>query len=171
MLNGTSTTLRAWAVKDAPNIQKLKNDVDIQTQLMGLPKPNSINNILNWLKSRDKDENMVFFIIARSLDDEAIGYIQLSGIDKFNQFGYLGICLAKEFWGTGCAKESLNLLNEYAISILNLRKILLLVRNDNHRAINFYKKAGFDVIGTLKKHHLIQGIWSDVLMMERVMTS
>ena len=168
MLIGTSTTLRAWTVNDAPNIQKLKNDVDIQTQIMGVPKPNSINKILNWLKSRDKDENIVFFIIARSSDDEAVGYIQLSNIDKFNQFGYLGICLAKEFWGSGYAKESLNLLNEYASSILSLRKILLLVRHDNHRAINFYKKAGFDAIGTLKKHHLIRGIWTDVLMMESV---
>ena len=112
--------------------------------------------------------NMVFFIIARNSDDEAVGYIQLSSIDKFNQFGYLGICLAKEFWGSGYAKESLNLLNDYAISILSIRKILLLVKNDNYRAINFYKKAGFDAIGTLKKHHLIQGIWTDVLMMERV---
>jgi RimJ/RimL family protein N-acetyltransferase len=170
MLIGTSTTLRAWTVKDAHNIQKLKNDVYIQTQLMGVPKPNSINKILNWLKSRDKDENMVFFIIAKSSDDEAIGYVQISNIDKINQFGYLGICLAKEFWGSGYAKESLNLLIEYAISILSLRKILLLVRNDNHRAINFYKKVGFEVIGTLKNHHLIQGVWTDVLMMERVMT-
>ena len=168
MLIGTSINLRAWADKDALNIQKLKNDIDIQTQVMGLPKPNSINKILNWFKSKDKDESVIFFIIARSSDDEAVGYIQLSGIDKFNQFGYLGICLAKECWGAGYAKESLSLLSEYAISILNIRKVLLLVRHDNHRAINFYKKAGYDEVGTLKKHHLFLSGWADILIMERV---
>ena len=66
MLIGTSTTLRAWTVNDAPNIQKLKNDVDIQTQLMGVPKPNSINKILNWLNSRDKDESMVFLLLLEA---------------------------------------------------------------------------------------------------------
>lgn len=168
MLTGTSITLRAWIANDAANIQNLKNDVDIQIQLMGTPKPNSINKILSWFKSRDDAEDMVFFIIATTSNNEAIGYVQLSSIDKFNQFAYLGICLAKEFWGFGYAKESVDLLNEYAINILNLRKTLLLVRHDNHRAINFYKKTGFDEIGTLKKHHLIQGDWIDVLMMERV---
>ena len=169
MLIGTSIVLRAWAINDVPNLQIMKNDIDIQTQLMGTPKPNSTNKILSWLKDRDKDESMVFFVIARSSDDEAVGYIQLSGIDKFDLFGYLGICLAKQFWGKGYAKESLGLLNEYVVNILNLRKILLLVRHDNNRAINFYKKTGFDEIGILKKHHLVQGVWTDVLIMERVM--
>lgn len=167
MLTGTSITLRSWTNDDAPDLQKLKNDIDIQTQLMGTPKPNSVNKILSWLKNRDKDDNMVFFVIARKLDNKVVGYIQLSGIDKFNLFGYLGICVAKEFWGTGYAKESLDLLTQYAINILNLRKILLLVKHDNDRAVSFYKKVGFSVVGVLKEHQLIQGVWADVLMMER----
>ena len=170
MLTGSSILLRSWVSDDAPDMQKLKNDIDLQTQLMGVPKPNSINKIISWLKSRDKDENMVFFVIARKHDNKVIGYIQLSGLDKFNLYGYLGVCLAKEFWGTGSAKESLDLLTEYATNILNLRKIILLVKYDNSRAIRFYKKTGFEEVGTLKKHQLIQGVWVDVLMMERAMT-
>ena len=170
MLTGSSIILRSWVVDDALDIQKLKNDIELQTQLMGVPKPNSINKILSWLKSRDKDENMVFFVIARKLDNKLIGYIQLSGLDKFNLNGYLGVCLAKEFWGDGSAKESLDLLTEYATNILSLRKIILLVKYDNYRAISFYKKTGFEEVGILKKHQLVQGIWIDVLMMERAMT-
>lgn len=170
MLSGTTITLRSWVEKDIPELQKLKNDVEIQTQLMGIPKPNSANKILSWLKNRDEDDAMVFFVVATKHNNKAIGYIQLSGLDKFNLFGYLGICLAKEFWGTGCAIECLNLLVLYSINVLNLRKIILLVKNDNNRAIGFYKKTGFDVVGILKEHQHIQGVWIDVLMMERIIS-
>ncbi len=168
MITGTKIVLRPWAVEDITELQILKNDVDIQTQLMGTPKPHSTNKIRSWLKNRDKDDSIVFFVIATKYDNKAVGYIQLSSLDKFNLFGYLGICLAKEFWGKGYADESLRLLIEYAIDILNLRKIILLVKNDNHRAVGFYKKTGFDAIGILKEHQLIYGVWRDVLMMERI---
>lgn len=170
MITGTKIVLRPWAVEDISELQRLKNDVDIQTQLMGIPRPNSTNKILNWLKNRDKDDSIVFFVIATKHDNKAIGYIQLSSLDKFNLYGYLGICLAKEFWGKGHADESLRLLIEYGIDILNLRKIILLVKNDNDRAIGFYKKTGFDAIGILKEHQLIHGVWTDVLMMERIIS-
>lgn len=160
--------MRCWAIEDALDLQKLKNDIGIQTQLMGTPKPCSINKTIEWLKNKDSEDNAVFFVIARKADNLAIGYIQLTAIDKFNLFGYLGICLAKDYWGTGCAKEALELLSGYSISILNLRKILLLVRHDNDRAIGFYVKLGFEVVGTLKKHQLVHGVWMDVIMMERV---
>ena len=167
MLTGTSISLRCWAIDDVPDLQKLKNDIDIQTQLMGTPKPNSVNKILIWLKSRDEDDSIVFFVISRNLDDKVVGYIQLSSIDKFNLFGYLGICIAKEFWGIGYAQDSLDLITQYALNILNMRKILLLVKHDNDRAISFYRKVGFSVVGVLKEHKLIQGVWADVLMMEK----
>lgn len=168
MLTGLTIFLRPWTLEDIPELQKLKNNVEIQTQLMGTPKPNSTNKILNWLKNRDKDDSVVFFVVATKHDNKAIGYIQLSNLDKFNLFGYLGICLAKEFWGGGYANESLTLLVEYAIDVLNLRKIILLVKSDNKRAIGFYKKTGFGIVGTLKEHQLVYGVWADVLIMERI---
>lgn len=168
MLTGSSITLRCWAIEDAPDLQRLKNDIGIQTQLMGTPKPSSINKIIEWLKNKDNEDSAVFFVIARKSDNLAIGYIQLTVIDKFNLSGYLGICLAKDYWGTGCAKEALELFSGYAISILSLRKILLLVSHDNDRAIGFYLKLGFVVVGRLKKHQLVKGVWTDVIMMERV---
>lgn len=170
MLYGTNVTLRNWSLEDISELQKLRNDLEMQTQLMGTPKPSSSNKVLNWLKNRDRDESIVFFVIALRQSNKAIGYIQLSNIDNFNLFGYLGICLAKEYWGKGYADESLSLLTNYAIDILNLRKILLLVKSDNTRAIGFYKKSRFDEVGLLKKHQLICGTWKDVLMMEKIIS-
>jgi RimJ/RimL family protein N-acetyltransferase len=51
--------------------------------------------------------------------------------------------------------------------MLNLRKIVLLVKQDHLRAIRFYQNNGFEQIGVLKKHYLVNGVWSDVLMMEK----
>ena len=169
MLSGYEIELRPWQLDDLIELKALKNDLEIQAQLMGTIKPNSLNKILNWLKARDKEAATIFFVISRTCDKKVIGYIQISAIDNYNLFGYLGICIAKEFWGSGYAKESLEMLLKYAHNILNLRKVLLNVRNDNKRAIAFYNKVGFNTVGLMKKHQLVGGVWVDVLMMERSM--
>jgi RimJ/RimL family protein N-acetyltransferase len=169
MLSAHKIELRPWHLDDLPELMALKNDPVIQAQLMGTVKPNSLNKILNWLKARDKEPTTIFFVISNINEKRVIGYIQLSEIDKFNLFGFLGICIAKEFWGSGYAKESLELLLKYAHNTLNLRKVLLFVRDDNERAIAFYKKSGFSNVGIMKNHQLVEGVWVDVLMMERFM--
>ncbi len=170
MIEGTSIALRAWDISDIHKIQNLKNDIEMQTHLMGMPTPNSAHKTHLWLKNKDKSDHLVFFVIADKKKNLPIGYIQLSSIDKMTLSGYLGICLSEDFWGTGAAKESLSLLTQYSMEVLNLRKISLLVKHDNARAIQFYKKMSYTIVGVLKKHQLIQGIWTDVIMMERLLT-
>ncbi len=165
MLKSNLLTLRAWSESDIKDIQALKNDIPMQLELMGTPKPNSENSIAKWLKNKDEDDSLVFFVIVNQ-QEHVVGYIQLSDIDKFNYFGYLGICIDKNYWGEGYAQESFYLLTEYAINILNLRKILLYVNSENLRAISFYNKIGFTKVGLLKEHQLVSKKWQDVLLME-----
>jgi diamine N-acetyltransferase len=167
MLTGSSVILRCWNRHDLAVIQELKNDISLQAQLLALPRPSSCHKIQLWLQDRDKDESMVFFIIAEKTNNQAIGYIQLSNLDRFNLIAYLGICITQAYQGTGCAKDALTLLSQYAVDMLNLRKIVLLVKQDHLRAIRFYQNNGFEQIGVLKKHYLVNGVWSDVLMMEK----
>ncbi len=166
MLKSNLLTLRAWSKNDIKEIQALKNDIPIQLELMGTPKPNSENGILKWLKSKDENDNLIFFIIT-DMQEKVVGYIQLSDIDKFNYYGYLGICINQNYWGKGYANEALNLLAEYAVNILSLRKVLLYVRSDNLRALKFYNKVGFNTVGVLKEHQLVSKSWKDVILMEK----
>ncbi len=167
MLSGQLVILREWDELDVNKIQALKNDFELQTQLMGLPKPNSKNKILNWLKSRDSDENLVFFVISNKKND-AIGYIQISNLDKHNHHGYLGICLARDYWGKGFSQEAIDLLLNYAVNFLSLRKVLLIVNRENLRAINFYNKIRFRTIGLLEDHQFVNNTWTDVILMEKI---
>jgi diamine N-acetyltransferase len=84
MLTGSSVILRCWNRHDLAVIQELKNDISLQAQLLALPRPSSCHKIQLWLQDRDKDESMVFFIIAEKTNNQAIGYIQLSNLDRFN---------------------------------------------------------------------------------------
>lgn len=167
MLTGKLVKLRAWCELDIDKLQALKNDFKLQTQLMGVPKPNSKNKILNWLKHRDDDDKLVFFIISDK-NNNAIGYIQISNIDRHNHHGYLGVCLQRDYWGKGLSEEALQLLEDYAATVLGLRKILLIVNTDNLRAINFYKKIDFRTVGTLEDHQFINNTWTDVILMEKL---
>lgn len=167
MITGKLVNLRAWCEADINDLQLLKNDFELQTQLMGVPKPNSANKILNWLHRRDSDEHLVFFVISDK-NNKAIGYIQISNLDKHHHHGYLGICLNKDYWGKGFSQEALKLLQHYASSALGLRKILLIVNRDNSRAINFYNKLNFRTIGVLEDHQFINNSWVDVILMEKL---
>jgi RimJ/RimL family protein N-acetyltransferase len=167
MLFGKHVILRAWSELDVNKLHALKNDFELQTHLMGLPKPNSKNKILSWLKQRDSDESLVFFIISNK-NDEAIGYVQLSNLDRINHNGYLGICLDNDYWGKGFSAEALNLLQDYASNVLGLKKILLLVNRNNLRAIGFYNKINFRTVGFFESHQLINNTWTDVLLMEKL---
>ena len=48
-----------------------------------------------------------------------------------------------------------------------LERLELIVFSDNHRAINLYKKFGFETEGVCRKYALRNGILSDVYRMVR----
>lgn len=169
MLTSKLVNLRAWNEGDVDQLQTLKNDIELQTQLMGVPKPNSKNKILNWLRMKDSDEGLVFFVICNH-KSEALGYVQLSNIDRHNHHGYLGICIHKDYWGKGHARETLQLIEDYSATVLGLKKILLIVNSDNLRAINFYNKIGFRSVGILEGHQFINSHWVDVFLMEKLVS-
>ena len=70
----------------------------------------------------------------------------------------------KDCWGRGIARETLTLVLRRAAA-LGLRKVLLEVASDNPRAIELYRRAGFDNAGVLRRHLPRSEAYVDVLIM------
>lgn len=164
-----SISLRAALDQDFALLARLRNDRMIQNSLLAIAKPNSSARVRAWIARRASDDAGVFFVIADNLEGAAIGFIQASGIDHLHRIAELGICLDATRRGKGYGRQAISLLEKYLIQVLNVRKLWLRVASDNRAAIALYHSSGFKKVGTLKKHHFVNGQFCDVLLMEKLL--
>ena len=75
-----------------------------------------------------------------------------------------GIAVLKEYWGMGIATKMMEQLINHAKQI-GVGRLDLFVITTNERAINLYKKFGFQIEGALKKCHKIGNDYQDEFIM------
>jgi RimJ/RimL family protein N-acetyltransferase len=166
MIEGASIRLRAWQERDLPTLQGLRNDVALQAQLLARARGSDIAQVRDWLERRSNGTDSVLFVIADRHADEALGFIQFTGLDPIDRLADLGICLSPTAQGRGAGTQAITLALPYLREVRRTRKLSLRVRSDNERAIHCYQRLGFQQCGHLRKHTFIDGRWQDVLLME-----
>lgn len=168
MVTGEKVVLRAWLASDLPALQRMRNDLRLQRQLMTQPKGNSPDQVKDWLTARTKSPDGLFLVIACKSSDEAAGYVQIVGMDFVNGLGKLGICIEPAFQGKGYGGEALSLLESYLRDVFHLRKLTLEVLAENDAAIRMYTKHEYREVGCLRAHFFTGGGYSDVIIMEKL---
>jgi RimJ/RimL family protein N-acetyltransferase len=166
MIEGASIRLRTWQERDLPRLQVLRNDVALQAQLLARAQGSNLEQVREWLERRTSGSDSVLFVIADRNEDEALGFIQFTGLDPIDGLADLGICLSPAAQGRGAGTEAITLALPYLVEVQRTRKLNLRVRADNERAIRCYQRLGFQPCGHLRKHIFIDGNWQDVLLME-----
>lgn len=167
MLVGEYVALRAWQTDDLSALQSMRNNLRLQRQLMTQPRGNSLNQVKDWLTTRTTSQSDVFFVIANKTSDQAVGYIQVVGMDFINGTAKLGICITPEAQGKGYGKEALTLLEGYLSSVFRLRKLTLEVLAGNAQAIGLYKKHNYREVGYFREHFHTGSGYEDVVIMEK----
>lgn len=167
MIIGNKTILRAWSGDDLPILQSLRNNLELQLQLMARPKGNSIEQVKEWLTNKTKSSDSLLFIVADKSSNQVAGYIQISKIDPFNGTGWLGICISPDMQGQGYGSEAIRLIEAYLLEVMLLRKLVLEVLAKNKSARRLYARLGFSEIGSLRAHFYIDHAYGDVLLMEK----
>lgn len=167
MLEGASVRLRPWGEPDVPALMDLRNDVALQAQLLARVRGSGPEQVRTWLKDRSAGAGSLLFVIADRSDDTTLGFVQVTDLDLADRRGELGICLRREAQGRGAGTETIGLLLPYLRSVWNLHKLVLRVRADNAGAIRCYVKAGFAECGRFHEHVFIDGVWCDLVLMER----
>ncbi|OAI50964.1 hypothetical protein AYO44_05230 [Planctomycetaceae bacterium SCGC AG-212-F19] len=166
MLNSKATLLRHPCVSDIAVLSKLRNDSELQTQLLSLPRANSEKRVSDWVENILSDPQSLFFIIADRQDNRPLGFVQVRRMDFVHGNGELGICLEREAQGKGHAREAIALVEAHSKQVFRLRKILIQVLASNDRAIRCYEKCGYDRVGIMREHFFYAGCFHDVLIME-----
>ncbi|MFM0338880.1 spermidine N1-acetyltransferase [Paraburkholderia fungorum] len=74
---------------------------------------------------------------------ETVGVVELIELDHIHRRGEFQIIIAPLAQGRGYATAATQLAIDYAFSVLNLRKLYLIVDTSNTAAIRVYEKCGF----------------------------
>ena len=73
-----------------------------------------------------------------------------------------------DFQGQGVGTALLQAAVDLADNWLNLQRLELTVFTDNEPALRLYKKCGFEIEGTLRRHSFRAGQYFDVYYMARL---
>ena len=110
----------------------------------------TIDNELEWI--RKVTANPTDYRCATLVDEVYVGNIYLTDIKEGTAHFHIFIG-DKSYWGKGVAKRASLLILEYAFNVLNIKEVLLRVRNVNTSAYNLYLRLGF-------KDVKVDGIWT-----------
>ena len=110
----------------------------------------TLDNELEWI--RKVTANPTDYCCAILVDEVYVGNIYLTDIKEGTAHFHIFIG-DKSYWGKGVAKRASLLILEYAFNVLNIKEVLLRVRNVNTSAYNLYLRLGF-------KDVKVDGIWT-----------
>lgn len=167
MLAGVSVCLRPWKDDDLPVLTELRNDVELQAQLLSRARGSRPEQVREWLQVRSAQSDALLLVITERGSDQAMGYVQVTDLDLSNGLANLGICLIAKARGGGRGGQAIALLSDYLRDQWNIRKLSLQVRADNALALRCYDKLGFERCGLLRSQVFIGGRWQDIVLMER----
>jgi len=120
--------------------------------------------VINLLRAADNGVTLVAIISG-----EIVGVLQIHGqmAPRMRHAGWLGITVARDFWGSGVGRGLMDWGVRWAEESPVLRKLNLLTHVDNARAIAFFRKFGFKEEGRLSRMLASEGRFHDAVCMGR----
>jgi diamine N-acetyltransferase len=72
--------------------------------------------------------------------------------------------------GLGFAKESIELLCDYASNFLDLHQLFAYIIEDNQASIKLFEETGFEPSGTLKQWRKVVKEWKNVVLYQKILS-
>ncbi|MED1091092.1 GNAT family N-acetyltransferase [Bacillus paramycoides] len=170
-INGLVYTIRSAAETDADQLSKLRVQIDGETENMDREGGEGFIDMVGFqqiIKTDTEKPRNLFLIVE--VHNRIVGFSRCEGSDlkRLSHKVEFGVCILKEFWGYGIGKnlllQSINWADEN-----EMKKISLQVLETNKKAIQLYKKVGFEVEGVLKNDkRLSDGNYYNTVVMGRL---
>lgn len=121
-----------------------------------------------YLESIKESNDEGYFIALQDDKIVSIGCFSRFKKERLKHRGEISISVLKDCWGKHIGTKMMEVLMDFARNVSNVKIVSLEVRSDNVRAINLYKKFGFNKIGTFKGYMQINGELIDCDIMELI---
>ena len=164
-IRGRRVNLRRLRKSDALSLRQYAKDREI-SRYTSLPHPYRIQDAMSFIRQTHQKlrKGVAYELgIENKQRGRIIGMMSLFGIDKDNKNAEVGYWLGKRYWGTGIAKESLQLILDFGFNELKLRRIYAKVMHPNISSVKLLEKSGFSFEGRMRKHTFKNRRWIDHL--------
>lgn len=169
-LQGDAISLRALEREDLDFLYRIENDTSIW-EISGTLKPYSKGLLKKYLENAylDIHEAKQLRLVIVNGNQEAVGLIDLFNYDPKNRRAGLGVIIANEQnRGKGIGAEAVQLLCEYAFSILDLHQVYANILVDNKASIELFESLGFQKVGVKKDWVRSKGTFKDELLYQKI---
>jgi L-phenylalanine/L-methionine N-acetyltransferase len=162
--------VRPICLADAPAVNEIRRMRGVMENMLGMPSER-IKKSEDFITNMDANSHE--FVAAVRDDDgneKVIGCagLQVYASPRLRHSGGIGIMIHKDYQGNGAGQKLMEALIDLADNWLMLVRVELTVYTDNERAINLYKKMGFESEGIKRKAAIREGKYADEYMMARI---
>lgn len=157
-------TIRQARDGDVPAITEVFNQ-GVEDGMATLDPPHSVGQRLSWFRAHGHKEPV---LVAES-DGLLVGWASLSQYSPrmcYDSTKELSIYVRREWRGKGVGGALLGRLLHRGQE-LGLHKVVLFCLPSNWAGVELYRKHGFVDVGIFHHHGVRDGIWHDILAMER----
>lgn len=170
-VNNLRYIVRSAFEEDAKNLSEVRVQIDGETENMDREKGEAYIDEAGFKQiiKVDTESSRNLFLVAE-VNERIVGFSRCEGnrLKRTSHRVEFGVCVLKEYWGYGIGKNLLQQSINWADSN-GIKKITLNVLETNYKAIELYKKYGFEVEGILKKDKLLSdGNYYNTILMGRL---
>ncbi|WP_099157123.1 GNAT family N-acetyltransferase [Virgibacillus ndiopensis] len=162
--------IRSAEEKDAKNLSDVRVQIDGETECMDREKGEAYIDEVGFKKMiKDDTENERNLFLIAEVNGRIVGFSRCEGskLKRSSHKVEFGVGVLNEYWGYGIGKYLLLESINWA-TVNEIKKITLNVLEINDRAIELYKKYGFEVEGILKKDKILSdGNYYNTILMGR----
>ena len=156
-IDGRIVKLRELSTGDAIHMSRLMT-YNISKSLWEVPYPYTLENAMSFIDSSRRElrslKSVNFAILYKGNPEPGglVGIIGLKNIDIDNMKANLGYWIGESFWGNGIASESVELVINYAFSVLRLEEVYAYVYSQNKPSIRVLEKNGMTRVSEINEY-------------------
>jgi RimJ/RimL family protein N-acetyltransferase len=164
-LEGDKVILTPMEEEDAEFLRTMENDPEVRYTLF-LYRPLSREFAQKKVREMISSPDILMFMIMDKESGQIAGQTGLVRIDFVSRAAVFYIAIHdKASRSKGFGTEATQLMVDYAFQTLNLNRLQLHVNSENTPAVHIYKKAGFEIEGTLRQAMYHGGKYCDFYVM------
>ena len=142
------------------------NDPRVNRYLETRHDAQTLESVRAYVEAQSAAQNSVLFGIILADNERHIGNIKLGPIHDHQQVADVSLFIGDvDCWGRGYATEAISQVVDYAFRNRGLIKLSAGAYVENAGSIAVFQKVGFQLEGLLRRHYMLKGKPSDVVMM------
>jgi ribosomal protein S18 acetylase RimI-like enzyme len=169
-IKGLEYTIRCAKPEDAHSLAEVRLQIDGETENLDRRRGEAYLEPEGFeaLIKADTEKETNLFLVAEA-NDRIVGYSRCEGspLSRMAHKVEFSVGIIKDYWGHGIGRQLLDHSVAWADET-GIQKMTLQVIETNIKAIDMYKKVGFEIEGVLKRDRLLaDGNYYNTIVMGR----